>query len=142
MLDITTFIFIFIGACCFSIVVVHFLNRKAEPLRKAWNVYGAMSAVHLLLFMGLLLTLPTGFPLYGLDPKETDEIRSVDALHREVQLQAEDIQELKRQLNATRETLHWGLYLLTLFAPMLYYNMFKYNLRIEELSGKRMGSFD
>ncbi len=32
--------------------------------------------------------------------------------------------------------------MLALFAPMLYYNVFKYNLEIERLSGKRMGSFD
>jgi hypothetical protein len=142
VLSTSNFTYVFVGACVLSSLIVHLLNKKANPLRKAWNVYSAMYILHFALLVGLLATLPAPGPSSGTDVESIDAAASVADIKQEIRRQREDIDALKNNVYATTQTVYWAFYTLLLFGPLLYYNLIKYNLRIEELSGKRMGSFD
>lgn len=142
MLSITLFVFIFVAATLLSVAVIRFLNRNADPLRKAWNVYGAMYVLHFLLFLGIVLTLPVTSGSYRSGTATDATIQTMSDVDTELRRQREDIETLKDQLHSTTESVHNLAFLILLFGPILYYNLFKYNLEIERLSGKRMGSFE
>lgn len=142
MISTSTYGFIFVAACFLSIAVLRILNKKADPLRKAWNVYGAMYFLHFILFAGLYITLPATSPSFRSGSEPIPIVKTVDGLSEELVRQREEIEQLKDHIHSTTQTVLFGAYMLALFAPMLYYNLFKYNLEIEKLSGKRMGSFD
>lgn len=142
MLSITLFIFIFVVATLLSVVVIRFLNRNADPLRKAWNVYSAMYILHFFLFLGIVLTLPVTFGSYRSETPTYAIVQTMSGVDNELRRLRDDIEILKDQLHSTTQSVHYLAYLLLLFGPILYYNFFKYNLEIEKLSGKRMGSLE
>ena len=142
MISTTTFVFSFLAAGFVSIVIVFLLNKKADPLQKAWNVYGAMYVMHGILFAGLLLTLPATSSSYSTGSEATLSVKTLEEVSAVLQRQRDEIERVKTQIHETANTILMSAYILALFAPGLYYNLFKYNLEIERLSGKRMGSFD
>jgi glucan phosphoethanolaminetransferase (alkaline phosphatase superfamily) len=138
----TYFVYIFLISTLATFGIIWILKRNATPLRRAWIVYSAMYGLHSILFFGIMLTLPSMMPSFSSARSETDGIETIADVKRNLKEQREDIEQLRNQVDQIRETVWFTAFLLTLFAPMLYYNLFKYNLEIEKLSGKRMGSFD
>lgn len=138
----TYLVYVFLISTVAMFGIIWFLKRNATPLRKAWIVYSAMYVLHFVLFFGITLTLPSATPSFPSAKYETDGIETIADVKSKLKEQREDIEQLRGQADQIRETVWFTAFLLALFAPMLYYNLFKYNLEIEKLSGKRMGSFD
>jgi hypothetical protein len=69
--------------------------------------------------------LPPTFPSFSSSkPKKFENLQDAQM---ELKYQREDIEELKNQLDQTTQTIWVFSYIFLLFAPMLYYNLFKSN---------------
>lgn len=142
MLDSTTFSYIFLVAVFTGVVLLRKLNKHAPPLRRAWNVYGTVYVLHFILFACLVYMLPATQPLSSLDTDEIPANATVESLSTVIRQQREHIRRFETSLHSTTQAVHTLALVLLLFGPMLYYNLFKYNLEIERISGKRMGSME
>jgi hypothetical protein len=125
-----------------SFGVLFFIAKKYPPLRKAWIVYSVMYFLHFVFFAGIWMSLPTTFLVYRSKVEHVDHIESTAEIKNELKAQREEIERLTNDLHRTKDSFYIFVFVLTLLGPMLYYNLIKYNLEIEKLSGKRMGSFD
>lgn len=143
MISTVTFTLIFCGLLLVGWLIVLVVVKNVLPLKKAWIVYGSMYIFHAILFGGLILTLPgsnVGSRFFErFDEKKIDSIADVKGVLRE---QHEEIVGLQQQVEQIREVVWTFALLFGMLGPLLYYNLFKYNLEIEKLSDRRMGSFD
>lgn len=148
MISTTDFVLVVLVCICLLGAILHLLNWKdllnwkAAPLRKAWTVYGAMYILHAIFCAGLFLSLPSTTSSLRSEADKNSVAEPISDVSLELRRQRREIDDLKDQIHSTTQTIFFAAYILALFAPMLYYNLFKYNLEIERLSGKRMGSFD
>ncbi len=142
MTEISYFTAIFFPLFLIIVFGLLLINKKANPLRKARNVYFAMYILHAVLFFGLMFTLPFTLGSIPLERNEISEVESIQDVKQKLKEQREDIEKLKNQVDQTRQAIWLFALIFMMLAPFIYYNLFKYNLEIEKLSGKRMGSFD
>ena len=142
MLNTSYFTVIFMVLALTIIGVLSILNKNSTPLRKSWNIYTAMYILHAILFLGVMIMLPFTLKSLPLERHETDEIKTIKDVKEKLKEQREDIEEIRNQLDQTTQTIFTLSLIFLMIAPIIYYNLFKYNLEIEKLSGKRMGSFD
>jgi hypothetical protein len=125
-----------------SFAFLFFTARYYPPLRKAWIVYSVMYVLHFVFFAGIWMSLPTTFPVYRSKVEQVDQIESIPEIKSELKEHRAEIERLTNDLHRTKDSFHIFVFVLTLLGPIVYYNLIKYNLEIEKLSGKRMGSFD
>lgn len=142
MFDPYNFMMIFLLLFFASFLVLFAIAKKYPPLRKAWIIYSVMYAFHFILFGGIWMARPVTFPVYRSKVEQVDAIESIADVKKELKIQREDIESLTNDIYQLNRSLDVFIFVLLLFGPMVYYNLIKYNLEIEKLSGKRMGSFD
>ena len=142
MLSTTYFVTIFLLAIFITISIILIRNRNATPLKKAWNSYIGMSIVHGVLFLGMMLSLPLTFPSFLSTSNYETQIENLQDVQTELKRQRNEIEILRNQIDQMREIIWTFGFIMILFAPLIYYNLFKSNLEIEKLTDKRMGSFD
>jgi len=101
-----------------------------------------MYGLHFILFIGIWMARPATFSVYESNVEQIDSIETIAEVTRELKYQRREIEKLTNDVHQINRSFDVFLWVLLLFGPMLYYNLIKYNLEIEKLSGKRMGIFD
>lgn len=142
MYDPYNFAFVYFLLFFASFFVLFAIAKKYEPLRKAWIVYSVAYCLHGIFFLGIWMSRPTTFPVYKSRAEQINAIETFDDAKHELNKQRVEIESLTNDIDQLNRSFDVFLWVLILVGPMLYYNLIKYNLDIERLSGKRMGSFD
>ena len=137
-----------------TLFVAYSLNNPGNELQRARVISGGFYITHTVLLIGVLFSLPYSS---GSSYENSDDVRTkiekdlgiglnssndLTQTSHEFRLkqivadQQADIEELKRVFEESRRMASPIIYFLLFLAPMLYYNLFKYMLKSEQLSGK------
>jgi len=142
MFNPTYFLVFFTFLLLIVFAIAHLALKKTLPLRKAWVIYSLMYGLYVVMFLGTQMSLPFTYPVYRSRVDDVNSIQKIEDFKNELSEQRRDLERLQNDVDQMNRSMNNLLQLLAMLGPLIFYNIFKYNLRIEGLTGKRMGSFD